>query len=227
MWRVDSNDGDQGAADLWDEALPPTSEFASQVSVGDPEATPVNQAASAWDDWRSQIAHIGGANPLIHLSDDPSTMVNLTHAHPGGLARFIAGSPTLLSGLVRDDVQRRGAHLAATRLVDHHTELVHARGIESIQLGIGLVQWNHDGETFRGPLLLRPVSMRRRGSDVEFTLQRTGIKLNPALQREFAKHLELHLDAESFVRLTEDNGSFRPNAALDRLRDLTAHRSDV
>ena len=227
MWRVDSNDGDQGASDLWDEALPPTSEFASQVSVGDPEATPVNQAASAWDDWRSQIAHIGGLNPLIHLSDDPSTVVNLSHAHPGGLARFIAGSPTLLSGLVRDDVQRRGAHVAATRLVDHHTELLHARGIESIQLGIGLVQWSHDGDTFKGPLLLRPVSIRRRGSDVEFTLQRTGIKLNPALQREFAKHLELHLDAESFVRLTEDNGSFRPNAALDRLRDLTAHRNDV
>lgn len=227
MWRADSTDDKPGESDLWDEALPPTSEFASQISVGDPEATPVNQAASAWDEWRASIAHIGGLNPLIHLSDDASATVDLTHAHPGGLARFIAGSPTLLSGLIRDDIQRRSVHQSATRLVDHHTELVHARGIESIQLGIGLVQWSHDDEVFRGPLLLRPVTIRRRGGDIEFTLQRAGIRLNPALQREFAKHLELHLDAESFVRLTDDNGSFRPNAALDRLRDLTAHRSDV
>ena len=227
MWRVDSVDDDQGASDLWDEALPSTSEFASQVSVGEPEVYPVNQAASAWDEWRSHIAAIGGPNPLIHLSDDPTTRVDLSHSHPGGLARLIAGSPTLLSGLVRDDIQRRSAHLAATRLLEHHTELLHSRGIDSIQLGIGLVQWKHDDVTYRGPLLLRPMALRRRGSDIEFTLQRSGIKLNPALQREFAKHLELHLDAEAFVRLTDDNGSFRPNAALDRLRDLTAHRDDV
>ena len=227
MWRADSVDDDQGPSDLWGDALPSRGEFASQVSVGDPDAYPVNQAASAWDDWRSQIATIGGPNPLIHLSDDPTTRVDLSHSHPGGLARLIAGSPTLLSALVRDDIQRRSAHRAATRLLEHHTELLHARGIESIQLGIGLVQWRHDDVTYRGPLLLRPMAIRRRGSDIEFTLQRSGIKLNPALQREFAKHLELHLDAEAFVRLTDDHGAFRPNAALDRLRDLTAHRDDV
>ena len=227
MWRVDSVDDNQGESDLWNEALPSTSQFAAQVSVGDPDVLPVNQAASAWDEWRSHIATIGGPNPLIQLSDDPTTRVDLSHSHPGGLARLIAGSPTLLSALVRDDIQRRTAHRAATRLLEHHTELVHARGIDSIQLGIGLVQWRHDEITYRGPLLLRPMAIRRRGSDIEFTLQRSGIKLNPALQREFAKHLELHLDADAFVRLTDDHGAFRPNAALDRLRDLTAHRDDV
>lgn len=227
MWRVDSVDDDQGGSDLWNQSLPPTEQLASQLSVGDPDVVPVNQAASAWDEWRAEIASIGGANPLIQLGDEPHTRIDLSHSHPGGLARFIAGSPTLLSALVRDEVQRRGAYQAATNLLEHHTELLHARGIDSIQLGIGLVQWRHDGETFRGPLLLRPVSLRRRGSDIEFTMQRAGIRLNPALQREFAKHLQLHLDAESFVRLTEDNGAFRPNAALDRLRDLTAHRDDV
>ncbi len=227
MWRVDSVDDDQGSSDLWGQALPPTGQFASQVSVADPDLVPVNQAASAWDEWRSQIGAIGGPNPLIHLSDEPDSRIDLSSSHPGGLARFIAGSPTLLSALVRDEVQRRGAYQAASRLLDHHTELLHARGIDSVQLGIGLVQWRHNDETFRGPLLLRPVAIRRRGSDIEFTLQRSGIRLNPALQREFAKNLELHLDADSFVRLTDDNGAFRPNAALDRLRDLTAHRDDV
>lgn len=227
VWRADSFDEAQGSDDLWNQALPPTSQFASQISVGEPDVVPVNQAASAWDDWRSEIAALGGVSPLIHFDHDAANHIDLRHGHPGGLARFIAGSPTLLGTLIRDDVQRRRAHQAATKLFTHHTELLHSRGIDSIQLGIGLVQWRHGGETYRGPLLLRPVTLRRRGSDIEFTLQRSGVRLNPALQREFAKHLELQLDAEAFVRLTEDEGAFRPNFALDRLRDLTAHRDDV
>ena len=227
MWRVDSLDDDQGSEDLWNQALPPTSQFASQLSVGEPDVVPVNQAASAWDDWRHSIAMIGGVNPLIHFDATSNVHIDLGHSHPGGLARFIAGTPTLLGNLIRDDIQRRSAHRSATRLFTHHTELYHSRGIDSVQLGIGLVQWRHDGETYRGPLLLRPVRINRRGSDIEFTLHRSGIRLNPALQREFAKHLELHLDADAFVRLTDDDGAFRPNLALDRLRDLTAHRDDV
>ena len=227
MWRADSIDDTPEGSDLWSQALPPTQEFASQVSVGDPDAIPVNQAASAWDDWRAQLAHIGGRNPLISFDPEASVSIDLSHSHPGGLARFIAGSPTLLGNLVRDDVQRRSAHQSATVLYTHFTELYQSRGIDSIQLGIGLVQWRHHDTVYRGPLLLRPVDLRRRGSDIEFTLRRSGIRLNPALQREFARHLELHLDADAFVRLTDDNGAFRPNAALDRLRDLTAHRDDV
>lgn len=227
MWRADSFDDVPGSEDLWNQALPPTSQFAAQISVGEPDVVPVNQAASAWDEWRRAIAAVGGVNPLIHFDPDAHGHVDLSHSHPGGLARFIAGSPTMLGNLIRDDVSRRHAHQAATKLFAHHTELWHSRGIDSVQLGIGLVQWRHNGETYRGPLLVRPVSIRRRGAEIEFTLQRSGIRLNPALARDFAKYLELHLDPDAFVRLTDDDGAFRPNFALDRLRDLTAHRDDV
>ncbi len=227
MWRVDTFDDDHGPSQPWEESLPSTHQFAAQVSVGDPEVTPVNQAAASWDSWRREIATLGGRNPLIHLEEEPVNRIDLSQCHPGGLARFIAGSPTLLSGLLRDDMQRRSAHQIASRLVDHHLELFHSRGVDAIQLGIGLVQWQHDGKTYRGPLLLRPVAIRRRGGDIEFTLQRSGISLNPALQREFAKHLQLALDAQSFVALCEEDGAFRPNAALDSLRNLTAHRADI
>jgi len=95
VWRVDSGDDDQGSEDLWNQALPPTSQFASQVSVGEPDVLPVNQAASAWDDWRHTIALIGGVNPLIHFDTASNVHIDLGHSHPGGLARFIAGTPTL------------------------------------------------------------------------------------------------------------------------------------
>jgi len=227
VWRVDSYDDPTGSDGLWGDPAPSTGTFATDVTVGDPELVPVNQAAASWDNWRAQIASLGGTNPLIHFEDRVDTRVDITHAHPGGLARFIAGSPTLLNNLIRDDLQRRAAHHTAMALVDHNLHLRSTRGIESVFLGIGLVQWQHDGQTYRGPLLLRPVGARRRGGDVEFTLHKSGIRLNPALVREFAKQWQVHLDDEAFVKLTDDNGAFRPNNALDRLRDLTAHRDDV
>ncbi len=227
MWRIDSYDDPTGSEGLWGQPVPPTGTVPTDVSVGDPDVVPVNQAASAWDEWRAQMATIGGINPLIEFEDRIDTRIDITHAHPGGLARFIAGSPTLLGNLIRDDLQRRAALHAASALADHDFHLTSSRGIESVALGIGLVQWHHDGHTYRGPLLLRPVSIKRRGTDIEFTLHKGGIRLNPALAREFSKQWQLHLDEKAFISLTNDNGAFRPNQALDRLRDLTAHRDDV
>ncbi|MBT5247508.1 MAG: DUF4011 domain-containing protein, partial [Microbacteriaceae bacterium] len=197
------------------------------MSVGDSEATPVNQAAKAWDGWWEQLESLGGKSPLIHFQDRSENRIDISRGHPGGLARFLAGSPTLLGNLIRDDVARKPAHKAAARLVDHATELMHNRGLDTLALGIGLVEWKHDGVDYTGPLLLRPVRLRRRGKDFELTLRRSRVRLNPGIQRAFAEQLQVSLDAAAFVALTDDEGAFKPNPALDRLRDLTAHRGDV
>ena len=227
MWRADNYDTPVAPGASLDSQPWWSSDLAHQVSVGDSEATPVNQAAMAWEGWWSQIAALGGPSPLIHFQDYPENRVDISRGHPGGLARFLAGSPTLLANLIRDDVARRPAHRAALRLVDHALELKHSRGIDSLALGIGLVEWHHEGEQYCGPLLMRPVRVRRRGSDIEITLKRSRVRLNPGVQRAFADQLHVSLDAAAFVALTDDGGAFKPNPALDRLRDLTAHRDDV
>jgi hypothetical protein len=62
-------------------------------------------------------------------------------------------------------------------------------------------------------MLVRPISMHRRGDDIEFQL--TGsLRLNRALARELAYPFGVALDEQTFVALTNDNGSFRPNGAL-------------
>jgi len=64
--------------------------------------------------------------------------------------------------------------------------------------------------------------MHRKGDDLE--VQLTGaLHLNPALARELAYQFGIALDERAFVALTNDNGSFRPNGALDRLHGLIAH----
>ena len=227
MWRADNYDAPTPVGQSLDTTPWWSGDLAHQVSVGDSEATPVNQAAEAWETWRGEISELGGKSPLIHFQDRSENRIDLSRGHPGGLARFLAGSPTLLGNLIRDDVARRPAHKAALRLVDHALELHHTRGLDTIALGIGLVEWKHDGVDYAGPLLMRPVRLRRRGQDIEITLKRARVRLNPGLQHAFAEQLQVTLDAAAFVALTDDGGAFKPNPALDRLRDLTAHRGDV
>ncbi len=227
MWRADNYDAPTGA----DAGLPTTpwwsSDLAHQVSVGEDGTTPVNQAAQAWEGWWADIAELGGPSPLIHFQDRGENRIDISRGHPGGLARFLAGSPTLLANLIRDDVARRPATKAALRLLEHTARLMTTRGLASTALGIGLVEWQHEGVDYCGPLLLREVSLRRKSGDVELTLQRSRVYLNPGLRRAFAEQLQVTLDSDAFVGLTDDGGAFKPNPALDRLRDLTAHRGDV
>src|SRR5688572_3016219 len=67
---------------------------------GDP-AAPVREL------WRAELARVGGPSPLLHFADDPTTRIELSTTHPGGLARFITGASTLLSQLIRDDMALR------------------------------------------------------------------------------------------------------------------------
>mgnify|MGYP000113663080 CR=1 FL=1 len=192
----------------------------SNLATGNPTTTVTNVAQSMWDLWRDELARLGGANPLLHFPRDIA--IELSTGHPGGLARFFAGTPTLLRNLVRDDVALHRARQRASRINDKAVELSAARGIDSVYLAVGLVSWTNGDEHFTAPMLLRPVSMHRKGDDVE--VQLTGsLHLNPALARELAYQFGIALDERAFVALTNDNGSFRPNGALDRLHGLIAH----
>lgn len=192
----------------------------SNLTTGNPATTVTNVAQSVWEEWRDELGALGGTNPLLHFPT--GTAVELSTGHPGGLARFFAGTPTLLRNLVRDDVALHRARQRASRISDKAVELAAARGIDSVFLAVGLVSWTNADVHFTAPMLLRPISMHRKGDDLE--VQLTGVlHLNPALARELALQFGIALDERAFVALTNDNGSFRPNGALDRLHGLIAH----
>ena len=183
-----------------------------------------NVATPVWDEWREQLSLLGGDNPLLHFPREPR--IELSTGHPGGLARFFSGNPTFLRNLVRDDVALHRAKNSAILISDKNVELAAARGIDSVHLAVGTVEWSNRGQSFCAPMLIRPVAMHRRGDDVELQL-RGSLTLNPALVRELHEQFGIALDDRTFVALTNDNGSFRPNGALDRLRGLIAHLDDV
>lgn len=192
------------------------------VSWADEEYTPVNVAEPIWAAWREELAAVGGTSPLLHFEDTPRTGIELGTTHPGGLAQFITGRPTLLSSLLRDDRAFAAATAAAEEIAAKGHELATTRGIDSVHLGIGIAEWRHEGEHFRGPILLRPLALRRYGHDFELTLRGTA-KLNPALAAALAEQYGIEIDPKAFVALTEQGSSFSPNPIIDRLRGLTAH----
>lgn len=194
------------------------------LSTGSAETMVTNIAEPTWESWRGQLVGIGGVNPLLHFPSHAA--IELSSGHPGGLARFFAGTPTFLRNLVRDDVALHRARHTAIRINDKNVELAAARGIDSVHLAVGTVEWSNAGESYKAPMLIRPIAMHRRGDDIELQLQGS-LRLNPALARELAYQFGIALDEKSFVALTNDNGSFRPNGALDRLRGLIAHIEDA
>ncbi len=192
------------------------------VSFGDPTWEPTNAAEPVWSDWRAELETIGGRSPLIHFVDSPRTRIELSTTHPGGLAQFITGKTTLLSNLIRDEIALRAAKIAAGAVAAKGLELVTARGIDAIHLGIGIAEWAFEGEQFRAPILLRPLAIRRHGTDFEVKLRGSAF-LNPALAKALDEQFRVRLDAQSFVALTDDDGTFKPNPVIDRLRGLTSH----
>jgi hypothetical protein len=185
---------------------------------GDP-AAPVRQH------WRAELARVGGRSPLLHFVDDPTTRIELSTTHPGGLARFITGASTLLSQLIRDDIALRAARLAADRIAAKGLELSSTRGIDAIRLGIGVATWTGVDGGYCAPILLRPLAIRRYGRDVELKLKGEPV-LNPALARALDDQFGITLDARAFVALSDSDGTFKPNAVIDQLRALTGHLDD-
>jgi len=188
----------------------------------EPGMMPANIAEPVWSAWRRELQQVGGTSALLHFVDAPRSRIELSATHPGGLAQFITGKPTLLSSLIRDDLALRSASIAAGLIAAKGLELASARGIDSIHLGIGFAHWNNGGEDFCAPILLRPLAIRRHGRDFEVKLRGSAF-LNPALARALDLQFNLRLDADAFVALTDDDGTFKPNPVIDRLRGLTSH----
>lgn len=192
------------------------------LTFGDPNYVLANVAEPVWHKWRDDLSAVGGPSPLLHFVDSPRTRIELGATHPGGLAQFITGKSTLLSSLIRDDVALRAAKLAAGEIAAKGLELATARGIDSIHLGIGIAAWQNGGVDYRAPVLLRPLAIRRYGSDFEVKLKGAPF-LNPALAKALAEQFQIELDTGAFVALAEEDGSFKPNPVIDRLRGLTSH----
>ncbi len=192
------------------------------VALGEPGYTPVHAADEARERWRAELAGIGGRSAMLFFEDSVRTRIELSTTHPSGLAQFITGKTTLLSNLIREDIAFKSASNSASTITAKAVELAATRGIDAIFLAIGLAEWRYEKTDHRGPVLLRPLAIRRYGRDFELRLKGS-LRVNPALVRALAEQYGIRLDPAGLVALALQAGAFKPQPVIDRLREFTSH----
>ena len=178
--------------------------------------------------WLAQLGHPSGPDTLLRFVPSPSNSIDLTHAHPSGLAQLLAGRRTRLSTLLRDPEQYRAAMRAARQLRAKIYELGTDRGIDVGYMAAGTASWRYAAddalrpESLTAPVLLTPVSLTVHASQDDYEFQLTGkAMLNPAFVRHLHREQGLDIDAGNLARLAYSTARFDPHPVLERLRTLT------
>ncbi|MCQ9385159.1 DUF4011 domain-containing protein [Brevibacterium sp. 50QC2O2] len=190
--------------------------------------TEPNSVEAAFANWQEQAAKLGGRDTMLHFRDSRDGLIELTGAHPSGMAQLLAGRPTRLSSLIRDAEQLADARRRARSIRQKDEQLGYERGIAVAQLAIGFASWTkREGSLrheFNAPILLRHVQLVPRGSkieDYEIVLS-DDITINPALRAILEVEHGVFIDADSWIDATRERGhGFDPQPVIDRLRTAT------
>ena len=120
--------------------------------------TRADRVAQAIPVWQRELAALGGPNALLWHRDGPLTL-DLTRAHPGGVARFLSGARTRLSDLFREPSAYAEARRTGHAIREHAGRLDDDHGLVTAFLGVGMATWSvPDGQRSPGaPVLLRRV----------------------------------------------------------------------
>jgi hypothetical protein len=185
-----------------------------------------DMVARAIAGWQRDLAEVGGRNTLLWYRDLPSGTLDLSNAHPGGLAMLLAGRPTKLSDLFREATVLREARRRA-RAVRHKTvELAEERGIVAGYLAVGMATWQVPGPSRQpaAPVLLRSCALRPRGAEQEdFEIDLDGqVDLNPALDHYLRSLHGIEVDAAAIAGLATVRGTFDAQPAFAALSDECA-----
>ena len=109
---------------------------------GDPRA---DRVAAAVRTWQRHLVDLGGRNTLLWYRDLPSGTLDLTTAHPGGMAMLLAGRPTRLSDLVREPTALEEARRRVRTIRAKTLELHEERGISAGYIAVGMATWRVAG----------------------------------------------------------------------------------
>ncbi|TQM64232.1 AAA domain-containing protein [Humibacillus xanthopallidus] len=195
-----------------DPALPAAS------TSGDPRADRVAAAVTAW---RRTLVDLGGRNTLLWYRDLPSGTLDLTTAHPGGVAKLLAGHGTRLTELVREPMALEEARRRARAIRAKALELKEERGIAAGFLAIGMATWSvpRAARPPAAPVLLRSCVLRAVGAaqdDFEIDLG-PEVEFNPVLREYLRSEQGIEIDGDALADLADVGNTFDPYPAYAAL----------
>ena len=175
--------------------------------------------------WLSGLKPVTGADTMLRFTKTPEGSIDLTNAHPSGLAQLMAGRRTRLSTLIRDRQQYVVAARASRNLRSKIFELANDRGIDAAYFSAGTVVWTSavGGKPQRvsAPVMLTAISLTVRPGEDDYELQLTEqAQINPALIRHLKKIHGIVFDVNAVTRMAYSTARFDPQPVLDRLATL-------
>ncbi len=194
----------------------------------DPRADRIAAAVSAWT---RHLVDLGGRNTLLWYRDLPTGTLDLTTAHPAGLARFMAGRETTLSTLVREPGAHDEALRRARAIAAKSRELKEERGIATGFLALGMATWSLGPTVSRepaAPILLRPITLRPTGAAEHDYVLDLGdeVELNPVLVHYLSTEQGIDLDADALEELAMAADAFDPFPVYDAVSTACADVPD-
>ncbi|MFD2027880.1 hypothetical protein [Promicromonospora aerolata] len=129
------------SAALQDENVDPATELAASEATGstpDGVRDPMTESVARW---RAGLVQLAGGSSLADVGLLGEAVIDLSAAHPSGVAQLFAGRPTRLSNLVREagalPTARRRARAVAARSAEHAQRY----GVSPTYLAIGVATW--------------------------------------------------------------------------------------
>lgn len=129
--------------------------------------------------WREQYKSQLAPSPLEDITK-LSAQLELTHAHPSGIAQLFASGKVTLQALFRDSGMLRAAGRRLDRVFEDRDNKAHENGVSVLSLVVGVASWSGN----HVPVLTYPVRViRESGKDETYaTIYFSGnVRLNHAL----------------------------------------------
>lgn len=198
----------------------------------EPEADDVSRV-TVLDRWRETLDAAHLADTLLVSGAVGEGTLDLTHAHPSGLASLLAGVPTRLSSLIRGSDTLWVARQLVRDVRAAVGTLRLERGMRAGYLAVGVACWRPglsgplpgrteiDRTSISAPILLRGCALRPRGAshdDYDLVLDGTAL-VNAQLLRRLQADYAVQIDGIALAGLAFGVEGFDPRPAFRRLED--------
>ena len=166
----------------------------------------------------NELSALGGQNPLSNFEASSFGHVDLTRAHPGGLAQLVSARVATVSNLVRDGVAQTRSLSATRRIRAKAKRIRESFGLESCFIAGGLVSDQLTGQKM--PILLWPVNLISKGDDFELRIASDAM-LNPVLVDLIKKHRQDFRESD-LIAVALTGPDLIPVAVLTLVAELLA-----
>ncbi|OMH23087.1 hypothetical protein BKD30_14595 [Tersicoccus phoenicis] len=182
--------------------------------------------------WLAGLDGYSGVDTLLNLPSGPRAVIDLTHAHPSGMAQLLSGRRTRLTTLLRDPDHSARAAAAARALRSRIDELAAEHGIDAAWLVFGTATFTSWGAGTRGrlhaPVLMARMDLADRPGADDHEIQLTGqARVNPALLRHVRREYDVQIEESDLLAAATASGRFDPQPVLEQLRQRGAGIPDL